>query len=244
MDNALLLYLKKLEASMSAEFDDVLAAINNVQLRVDDIYFGNQISEWIEDLNSSGKNSLTYQDSVKMNTLISNTAACNDSRVAIYLLEWAIDNNKVGIFYGSSVGDAGEITWDSLATLDSVMSNNAAFTEIANNYTAITASLNLKDGRDSIISNYSVTENIIRASDTSLSSLKTIKKSGSISSGTVEKPMFLLSASSSNLAGISIYTKSGGKIYGTQIYNNLNRFITKIESVQNKSMSYEYVDFS
>lgn len=185
MDNALLLYLKKLEQSMYAEFNDVLAAISNVQLRVDDIYFGNQLSEWVSDLETFGKSSVTYQDASRMSTIVSSVDACKNENISTMILEWAVSNNKVGTYFGSILNNPASVSWTSLSTPANVMGNSSAFTLIGKDANALSKVMNNSNCKIQIYNQRGTTQNVIRSNSDILENLRKYKtqKRASISSG-------------------------------------------------------------
>lgn len=184
MDNALLLYLKKLEQSMYAEFNDVLAAISNVQLRVDDIYFGNQLSEWVSDLETFGKSSVTYQDASRMSTIVSSVDACKNENISTMILEWAVSNNKVGTYFGSILNNPASVSWTSLSTPANVMGNSSAFTLIGKDTNALSKVMNNSNCKIQIYNQRGTTQNVIRSNSDILENLRKYKtqKRASISS--------------------------------------------------------------
>lgn len=184
MDNALLLYLKKLEQSMYAEFNDVLAAISNVQLRVDDIYFGNQLSEWVSDLETFGKSSVTYKDASRMSTIVSSVDACKNENISTMILEWAVSNNKVGTYFGSILNNPASVSWTSLSTPANVMGNSSAFTLIGKDTNALSKVMNNSNCKIQIYNQRGTTQNVIRSNSDILENLRKYKtqKRASISS--------------------------------------------------------------
>lgn len=184
MDNALLLYLKKLEQSMYAEFDDVLTAISNVQLRVDDIYFGNQLSEWVSDLETFGKSSVTYQDASRMNSIVSSVDACKNENISTMILEWAVSNNKVGTYFGSVLDNPTGVNWTTLSTPANVIGNSSAFTLIGKDTNALSKVMNNSNCKIQIYNQRGSTQNVIRSNSGILENLRKYKtqKRASISS--------------------------------------------------------------
>lgn len=164
MDNALLLYLKKLEQNMHSEFTDVITAISNVQLRVDDIYLGSQVSDWVTDLETFGTSSVTYGDPTRMNVIVANSSACKNNDISSIILDWAIANNKAGTYFGSIFENDASVAWNTLSTIANVMGNNAAFSKIANDSFAFEKSMNNSSCRNAIYNAKSVTESIINNS--------------------------------------------------------------------------------
>ena len=175
MDNALLLYLKKLEQSMYAEFDDVLAAISNVQLRVDDIYFGNQLSEWVSDLETFGKSSVTYQDASRMSAIVSSVDACKNENISTMILEWAVSNNKVGTYFGSILDNPTSVSWASLSTPANVIGNSSAFTLIGKDTNALSKVMNNSNCKVQIFNQRGTTESVIRSNSDILENLRKYK---------------------------------------------------------------------
>lgn len=215
MDNALLLHLKKIEKNMSDEFDDVLSAINSIQLRVDDIYFGNQISEWVADLADSGKLSSTYSDFERMNTLIANKDACKNIVVNQHILDWGIENNKVGTFFNSYIGVVSGVTWNSIASINQLCSSSSAFSVVATNSEMFNLVLNNSTARNSIFDNYATTQSILKGS-APLGVLKSRQQTYSYTKGTY----------SIKLAVFEVYTNCSNN-YLTHMNGNRSYFGSK-----------------
>ncbi len=185
MDNALLLYLKKLEESLYKEFDDVLAAISNVQLRVDDIYFGNQLSEWVADLEAFGKSSVTYKDPSRMSMVVASVDACKNENISNIILEWAVANNKTGTYFGSILNNPSGVSWTSLSTPANVMGNSSAFKLIAKDTYALSKVMGNSNCKVQIFEQRSVTQSVITSNSDILANLKKYqtRKKASISDG-------------------------------------------------------------
>lgn len=257
MDNALLLYLKKLEQSMYAEFDDVLAAINNVQLRVDDIYFGNQISEWVEDLEAFGTSSTTYNDSTRMSKIIENSDACNNANIAKILLDWSISNNKLGIYCGSAIGNVSGVTWSSLANVNSVCSNSSAIKAVANNSLVFENFFGNASCRSSMFTYYSTTQSAITSSTSAMSFLNGKKQTKTLSyeggsSVSASGKFFILGLNSEYMCKMEVY-KGSSVIYSVypqthseEGYVTVYKFADKVtmSPYYHSSYSFVYVDFS
>lgn len=160
--------------------EDVLGRIESLYGRVEDTYLvakdillGTQISDWIADLKASGTASATYSDASRMNVLIANEDAANNSDVAKYLVQWAVANNKYGTYCGAACGAVSGVTWDSLTTPNAVMGNATAFTALCGNGVAFDATIKNSACRTAIWNNAaSVTENIIVNSSTALNVMR------------------------------------------------------------------------
>ena len=132
MDNALLLYIKKIIYSLRemesvyTDIDYIKEAVADIKLTVEDIYTGNQLSEWIDDLESFGSGSTTYRDATRMNTLITNYEACSNTAIDNHLFNWALANNKLGTFIGTAL-DNTSVSWSNLTTPNSIAANSTAF---------------------------------------------------------------------------------------------------------------------
>lgn len=163
--------------------EDVLGRIESLYGRVEDTYLvakdillGTQISDWIADLKASGTASATYSDATRMNALIANEDAANNSDVAKYLVQWAVANNKYGTYCGAACGAVSGVTWDSLTTPNAVMGNATAFTALCGNSVAFKASMQNSGCKTAIVENVTTTENIIRGSNTALTVLNGLKE--------------------------------------------------------------------
>lgn len=219
--------------------EDVLGRIESLYGRVEDTYLvakdillGTQISDWIADLKASGTASATYGDSSRMNVLVANEDAANNSDVAKYLVQWAVANNKFGTYCGAACGAVSGVTWDSLTTPNAVMGNAAAFTALCGNSVAFKACLNLEGTKDAIVDNATTTESIIRTSNAALSVLNGMKtRKTSIYSSEVWFLLYAQSegtgASASGTATPNYLTGSHGDI--SVSYSNrkadVNRFV-------------------
>ena len=150
--------------SLSSVLSNMQYVISNTNAVVQDIYLGNQYSEWIKDLESNGTSSSTYIDSSKMNTLITYEPAVMSSSIDNYLLRYIIDNNKnAGSFFKIKLQDKTSNIWESLSTFDSICKNNYAYNILANDSTSFT--LVIEEGLfPTIYSNCSVTRNITKSS--------------------------------------------------------------------------------
>lgn len=132
MDNALLLYIKKIIYSLRemesvyVDIDYIKETVADIKITVEDIYTGNQLSEWIDDLESFGSGSTTYRDAARMNTLITNYEACSNTAIDNHLFNWALVNNKLGTFIGTALNNT-SVSWSSLTTPNSIAANSSAF---------------------------------------------------------------------------------------------------------------------
>ena len=163
--------------------EDVLGRIESLYGRVEDTYLvakdillGTQISDWIADLKASGIASATYSDASRMNALIANEDAANNSDVAKYLVQWAVANNKYGTYCGAACGAVSGVTWDSLTTPNAVMGNTTAFAALCENSVAFKASMQNSGCKTAIVENVTTTENVIRGSNTALTVLNGLKE--------------------------------------------------------------------
>ena len=150
--------------------EDVLGRIESLYGRVEDTYLvakdillGTQISDWIADLKASGTASATYSDASRMNALIANEDAVNNVDVTQYLCDWAVSNNKTGVYFGSIVGDIVGVDWSALSTADSIMTETV-FGAIANDHTAFGALSNNTTCARAMYNAHAITEDIINES--------------------------------------------------------------------------------
>lgn len=150
--------------SMKNSVDTLFSTVNDTNSIVKDILDGTQINAWISDLASSGKSSATYKDSSRMTELISNANATQNITISSYLLDWSIENNKLGNYYSSCVGSVSGLDWNSLTTPASICSNSKAFSSIVTNETAFSSSVKNQTFRQSVFSNVNTCESIINGS--------------------------------------------------------------------------------
>lgn len=167
MDNALLLYIKKIIYSLRemesvyTDIDYIKETVGNIKITVEDIYTGNQISDWIKDLETSGASSATYNDPSRMKTLCGNLDAALNGKINTLLFKYAYEKNIMGTLFGTYCGDVSGVNWQSLTTPDSVLRNANAFRAVAKDSTALELCMNHSSFRPKIYNNYSVTESII-----------------------------------------------------------------------------------
>ena len=244
MDNALLLYLKKLEAKIDG-LDIDIAELNTlsstIKVTVDDILNGTQLAEWIADLEAAGKSSTTYNDANRMNKLITNDVACRNTNINQHLFDWSASNNKVGTFYNTGIGAVSGVNWSSLSSISSVTNNTNAFRAVANDSVLFEVLFNNTTAKETLWTNSSVTESVLQNSTTALNvlnkhktmltwmpSFNTVSESGA---------WFLLSIDNEVYWNpIDITLKNGGalenfgKDEATSSVNriNVNRFVTSV----------------
>lgn len=174
MDNALLLYIKKIIYSLRemesvyTDIDYIKETVGNIKITVEDIYTGNQISEWVSDLTSFGTNSTTYKDASRMNVLITNKDACENASIDDYLFTWAVSNNKTGTFLKNSLASPGSTNWDSLTTPDSIAKNGTAFSTLCNDSRNFELFIGNSTCKTAIWNNSSVTESKLTATAKSI----------------------------------------------------------------------------
>lgn len=239
--------------------EDVLGRIESLYGRVEDTYLvakdilmGTQIGDWIADLKASGTASATYGDEERMNTLIANEDAANNSDVAKYLVQWAVANNKFGTYCGGACGAVSGVTWDSLTTPNAVTANAAAFTALCGNSVAIYEVLKVKVCKQAIWANLTICDTIIRGSDTAMSALEKLCSNITFKSKEASHGKWFVSrVNSYNDPPLSVkvtYAPNGaadeldvqGK--GKALY--IRRFVTSLQSVGVTSMDACAVDFS
>ena len=176
MDNALLLYLKKMNAEINNNFSSVENQLNNIKITVDDILLGRNLSEWISDLAASGKSSATYADQSRMQALVESTDACKNVQVTQHIFDWSVINNKVGTYYNSYFGAVSGVTWDKLTTPSLVYANSNAFKKIANDSDVFKTAMSNSAARAAMFNNYGTTESIISSSSVAMSYLNSVRK--------------------------------------------------------------------
>lgn len=156
-------------------------AINNVQIltsntnsMVNDLLYDKNSSEWITDLETSGKASVTYSTPERMEYLFSLNSAVTNTKIDTLLFEYGLTNNlNVGLFYQALLGNVSGVTWSELTTFDSVCKNSSAFKKICDTNRSITLIKNNGSAFSTMANNYAFTESIIQASATALNTLKT-----------------------------------------------------------------------
>lgn len=259
MDNALLLYLKKLEAKidgLDVDIEDLNELALTIKTTVDDVLNGTQLSDWISDLETSGKSSATYNDASRMNTLIANEGACKNTKINQHLFDWSVINNRVGTFYNSGLGAVSGVTWSSILTPAQVSSNSSAFRAVAKNADMFTVFLNNATAKATLWTNSSVTESIL-ASGTANSVLKqyaTRKTHGSLDNVVPGNVRWFLFETNDNVwwHHLDLALKNGGEIErlgdtsSKQDIYRVNKFVTQISTSEygDKSLwSFTYIEF-
>lgn len=237
--------------------EDVLGRIESLYGRVEDTYLvakdillGTQISDWIADLKASGTASATYSDATRMNALIANEDAANNSDVAKYLVQWAVANNKYGTYCGAACGAVSGVTWGSLTTPNAVAGNGAAFTALCENSVAFYASMSVQTFRQAVWSNLSVTDTIIRTSSVAMNVLKTIAGDDVSWRQDYDIQGFIISITiyNSGSYAVSITTEPGSTVVtknaGYEREISVNRFASKIDATTINGGYMKFVDFS
>lgn len=195
--------LEKIE-NVDLDIAELTQKVNSLQIIVSDIYNGNQTNEWIANLAASGTNSETYNNTERMDYLITQSLACDDASVSKYLLQWAAANNKAHIFYKSSLGNTSTVTWDSLTSLNSIFSNSSALRLIANKAVTFTATCDVSSTWQTMATNYSVANSIISSSSVAKNVLE--EKEGSN----------------------GLYTLGSNTSYATEVSMNTYMFVTRV----------------
>lgn len=201
--------------------DDVLNRVESLFGRVEDTYLvakdillGTQISDWIADLKASGTSSATYQDASRMNALIANNDAANNSDVAKYLVQWAIANNKFGTYCGGACENVSGVSWDSLTTPNAVMGNAAGFTALCENAIASKEIMNNPTCRSAICENAAVTEPVFRMKQHSF--IRDYSQTQTISQPISNVKYYVYQATNNGASTAYKFTKKAG---GTQTVN-------------------------
>lgn len=259
MDNALLLYLKKINDKLDNNFSSIQNQLSYIKITVDDILLGRNLSEWIEDLKVHGVNSDTYKSSERMDILIKDRDSCMNPDVESYILKWGIANNKIGIYLNSVIGNVSGVTWSSLATPNDVFSNSKAVDAVFSSATAFNNILNTGGCGQAIIDNYSVTESRITSNPTSRSIINNRKKSEYILNAGSYKEVtrdnvayyafhYYVGAAQSASSSVSITVVNGNSISksvgGSQREEaDINKFISKIyASTSTGTVKLDYTD--
>lgn len=137
-------------ASVKNDTEEILLRLNNIDeiyslvvknnQYLDDIYYGNSVVDWINDLRENGTNSDTYKDSERMNYLCAFKNAVVDTSVNTYLTTWAVNNGfNLGTYFGTMIGSVEGLTWSNCETIQQLYSNDSAFNAIANSSVAFNA---------------------------------------------------------------------------------------------------------
>lgn len=186
MDNALLLYLKKLEAkidNLDLDVDSVYTLANEIKIISSDILLGRQMSEWITDLKTFGADSDTYKNSERMNALIADTDAAKNPDIESYILQWAIANSKVGVYLNTIIGAVSGVNWSIITTLNQVFSDTKATDAVFGSEIAFANMLDTGGCGTAIIGNYTVTKSRIVSNPVSNKVMNARKKKSNIVNG-------------------------------------------------------------
>ena len=191
-DNKSLTYLMQLEKNTKSEFtevknkidsmqgsilsmknsiDNMYSFVNETNIIVKDILNGKQISEWIDDLITFGESSTTYNDPDRMTTLVEEPSSCKNADATDLILKWAAANNKTGTYFGNLVENT-SITWSSLTTPASVMSNENAFKAIAEDANALARAMNNTICKTEIYNQRNTTQKVLQSDTTALNNIK------------------------------------------------------------------------
>lgn len=250
MDNALLLYIKKILGNLeeiNLEFDSVKNTVNNIEVTVNDIYTGNSVTDWIADLVENGTSSDTYKDASRMALLCENKAACTNPSINTILFNYAVSNSlNVGNFYNQLLGSVSGVNWSSLSTISSISANSAAFSAVANNASAFKMFFDNSQGRQSLWTNRTTTQSVLASSSTALTEMKKSSKTENVSTGTssfphdeISKNLFVFSASLSteqdNWGATLTLKLSSSTVYSKRMLGrdnkaeNINKFADHID---------------
>ena len=245
-----------------SKLDELLARAENLMDRVEDTYLvtkdillGTQISDWIEDLKTSGTESATYSDADRMNVLIANNDAANNNAIAKHLVSWAVSNNKYGTYCRGACGGIDGVAWDSLTTPNEVMGNATAFTAVCENSVAAKATMENGPCKNAIWDKANITEACIRSSSSMKSVLTSKSARTNVNVSTSGKKWFLIQieVSRDNTVSTPSYvTGSYGSVHvnGITTTASVNRFVTGLSVLEEGSddrgsdVWVRYVDFS
>ena len=257
MDNALLLYIKKILGNLeeiNLEFDSVKNTVNNIEVTVNDIYTGNSVTDWIADLVENGTSSDTYKDASRMALLCENKAACTNPSINTILFNYAVSNSlNVGNFYNQLLGSVSGVNWSSLSTISSISANSAAFSAVANNASAFEMFFNNSQGKQSLWTNRATTQNILASSSVATTEMKKHQEVKSMYLGMsgshddFTENMFVLSGrystERSNWHSKLVLYNNASSVYSYEYYGteetNINKFVTRGEFIWGLGTSAE-----
>lgn len=266
MDNALLLYIKKILGNLeeiNLEFDSVKNTVNNIEVTVNDIYTGNSVTDWINDLVENGTSSDTYKDASRMSILCENKAACTNPSINTLLFNYAIDHSlNIGVFFNQLLGSVSGVDWSSLTTLSHIAKNSSAFKAVADNNSAF--SMFYDRGKSLLWDNRGTTGAALSSSQNAIELLTkyaTTQSSHKLRSGSnysFDRNMFVLSVSGSDYDNNSRYyyqavLKLGGStvlnksVYQSSSPSSVKKFADRFEANFGLGMvigTVKYVDFS
>lgn len=235
-------------------------AINNIQIltsntnsMVNDLLYDKNSAEWITDLETSGKSSVTYSTPDRMEYLFSLNSAVTNTKIDTLLFEYGLTNNlNVGLFYQALLGNVSGVTWSELTTFDSVCKNSAAFKKICNTNRAITLARNNNTAFNTMADNYSYTEAIIAGSSVAVNVMSKTTTEARYTSSTpstvINKKCWLSQITGTQNSGFAVewnwrYTTLDGLTHdgvsqgkssnygGQSITLTVNKFINKLEII-------------
>lgn len=149
--------------------NEVQRYANETNIVVKDIYNGTNAIDWILDLKTAGKSSVTYGSKERMEFLLTYSEAVNDTAVNQYVFDYGIENNlNIGLFYQMLLGNEPGVTWPSLTTFDAVCKNKMAFKKMCDKTQAIKLAKNNKTSFRTMANNYNYTESVITSSTVAL----------------------------------------------------------------------------
>lgn len=169
-------------STLELKLNEVQGIASETLIVAKDILTGKQISSWVADLTASGKQSATYQDSSRMNILLTNKDSCRNNNVCQYIYDFAVENTKTGTYFGTALDSEGGVSWDTLTTPTSVCGNATAFEIIMNDEITCKVLLKNQPSKTAIWDNATITENILATSPFALNVMNAEKKNiGSVS---------------------------------------------------------------
>lgn len=137
------------------QIDEVYTFVNETNVVVKDILNGSKIQEWIADLAASGKQSGTYKDASRMNTLLASSDACKNATINQWLFDFAYDNSKVGQFFGSVFNQ----NWSSVTTFTQALQNSTIMSSVMNNSEGVKVIHGYSNAINDIFNNYNYIKN-------------------------------------------------------------------------------------
>lgn len=135
---------------IKGQIDEVYTFVNETNIVVKDILNGSKIQEWIADLAASGKESGTYKDSSRMNTLLGNSDACKNATINQHLFDYSYDNSMIGKFFGSVFNK----DWNSITTFTQALQNSTIMSLVMNNLEGVKVIHGYSKAVNDIFTNY------------------------------------------------------------------------------------------
>ena len=242
--------------SMKNSIDNMYSFVNETNIIVKDILKGSQISEWVDDLITFGESSTTYNDPDRMTTLVEDPSSCKNADATDLILKWAAANNKTGTYFGNLVENT-SITWSSLTTPASVMSNENAFKAIAEDANALARAMNNTICKTEIYNQRNTTQKVLQSDTTALNNIKAyseklnLKVTSSVTNKTWNGKYFVLLVHFDRAYNANAIIKSGnstihynGSADGDVIINKFADYLYLKGYYTSYSYYFNVVDFA